>query len=982
MIVKTLGKFWSVTLVASLSFAGVVALPSEQQPAAALKGSDFNPGLIISDSVFYDSGTMSVSQIQRFLDSQVSQCRSGENLSDVYPGSALKVGSRGDAVRFIQMKLGLSQDGAFGPDTERAVKSFQKRNQLTETGVVNSSVWKKLKQVYRPGCIKDYVLDTPAVEGSAGRCESVPAKSRISAAELIYDVARACGINPRVILVKLQKEQALITATNPSPRAYDFALGMNCPDTPSGCRADSAGFFWQLYRGAGQLRWYSNPAGIFTWIPVGSTRRVLYHPNSSLNCGSQPVLIENKATAALYYYTPYVPNRAALNNLFGTGDTCSSYGNRNFWRDYNRWFGSTIGGGYLLKTKTGKPFLIVDSVKYELSNPDLVAAFKPLGPLGTVSKTHLDSFKTMGVISNLVRDTKTGEYLFIDQGRKFKFSNCTQVATYGLNCSQAVGLTQPQIDALATGGQLTDFVVGAAGDRYVIQKGELREILNDASASAANLPNIRATPLRRQALNYLPIGTPFVSGRSLVTDRTTGELGILDGEVFFQIDKDTASHVGFAKWFPSAQFSLHPESIKALQKGPVIGSIVSDELGKHYLLTPQGRRVIQDDASWISSPPVVPESVLDLIPEVTEALTAPAVVRSTTSSALFLIEAGKRRSIHRNDWESVKKSLNNPAIHRISPSDLSKIKTLGNVIAPGSLVRLGDSSFLVDGLTKLHRIPTAQRASNLGLGSAKSVTKKMMAAYETVGDFGGFKVVCNSRPYISIGGELHRVSDETFAHYPGSVTELNWDTCKTLSLSKLAASRFIRDSSGKYFLIQNGKKRPLTNRAQYLRLRSKGPAVVLVHKTFANQIRSGSKAPTTTAPIVDKTPKAPPASEFAEVSQTNRTYTVRAGDTLSGIASRFGTTTRVLMSLNNIRNSNLIRVGQVLKLPPATNSASAPRSAQVNTSRSSLRSYSVRPGDTLSGIASRFGTTTRVLMSLNRITKPNLIRVGAVIQVR
>jgi hypothetical protein len=116
----------------------------------------------------------------------------------------------------------------------------------------------------RPGCLKNYRLSTPAVAGATGRCSSVPAKRNITAAEVIYDVAIACGISPKVLIVKLQKEQGLVTSTNPSPRAYEFALGMDCPDTPSGCSAASAGFFWQLYKGAGQLQWYSNPAGSFT----------------------------------------------------------------------------------------------------------------------------------------------------------------------------------------------------------------------------------------------------------------------------------------------------------------------------------------------------------------------------------------------------------------------------------------------------------------------------------------------------------------------------------------------------------------------------------------------------------------------------------------------------------------------------------------------------------------------------------------------
>jgi len=52
--------------------------------------------------------------------------------------------------------------------------------------------------------------------------------------------------------------------------------------------------------------------------------------------------MQNAATAALYNYTPYQPNKAALDNLYGSGNSCSAYGNRNFWRMYNDWFGPTI----------------------------------------------------------------------------------------------------------------------------------------------------------------------------------------------------------------------------------------------------------------------------------------------------------------------------------------------------------------------------------------------------------------------------------------------------------------------------------------------------------------------------------------------------------------------------------------------------------------------------------------------------------------
>jgi LysM repeat protein len=77
--------------------------------------------------------------------------------------------------------------------------------------------------------------------------------------------------------------------------------------------------------------------------------------------------------------------------------------------------------------------------------------------------------------------------------------------------------------------------------------------------------------------------------------------------------------------------------------------------------------------------------------------------------------------------------------------------------------------------------------------------------------------------------------------------------------------------------------------------------------TNANSIRIGQIL------IVAGTPIAAPAAPASTAAPSN-TYTVVARDTLSGIAARFGTTTRNLMALNGITNANLLRVGQVIKL--------------------------------------------------------------------
>lgn len=96
---------------------------------------------------------------------------------------------------------------------------------------------------------------------------------------------------------------------------------------------------------------------------------------------------------------------------------------------------------------------------------------------------------------------------------------------------------------------------------------------------------------------------------------------------------------------------------------------------------------------------------------------------------------------------------------------------------------------------------------------------------------------------------------------------------------------------------------------------------------------------------------------------TQNTYYVQAGDTLSGIAAKFGTTVSALVSANGISNPNVIYVGQKILLSGQSNA------------------YTVQAGDTLSGIAASYGTTWQALASKNHISNPNVIFVGQTIQI-
>ncbi len=260
--------------------------------ASALSGADFQAGRITDDGVFFNAGSLTTSDIQAFLSAKVPVCDT--NGTQPYGG------------------------------TTRAAYGTSKG--------------------YPPPyiCLKDYRQDTPAKAAEVGLCNGIVAGSNKSAAQIIFEVAQSCSVSPRALIVLLQKEQALVTDDWPWSSQYRSATGYGCPDTAA-CDSAYYGFFNQVYSAARQFKNYARVPSSFNYI-AGRNNYIQYNPNAS--CGGSTVFIQNQATAGLYNYTPYQPNASALNNLYGTGDGCGAYGNRNYWRLYNDWFGSTFSPEY------------------------------------------------------------------------------------------------------------------------------------------------------------------------------------------------------------------------------------------------------------------------------------------------------------------------------------------------------------------------------------------------------------------------------------------------------------------------------------------------------------------------------------------------------------------------------------------------------------------------------------------------------------
>ena len=94
--------------------------------------------------------------------------------------------------------------------------------------------------------------------------------------------------------------------------------------------------------------------------------------------------------------------------------------------------------------------------------------------------------------------------------------------------------------------------------------------------------------------------------------------------------------------------------------------------------------------------------------------------------------------------------------------------------------------------------------------------------------------------------------------------------------------------------------------------------------------------------------------------------TVKAGDTISGLADRYGVSVRSLMKANGIQNSNHVEVGQTLRLPSGARGVVSAGKGR----------HTVRGGDTLGGIAARYRVSERDLIAINNLPSADHVEIG------
>lgn len=787
-----------------VAFTLFVTIPNSSVSAAV--ATDFKAGNIMNDSIFFNSSTMNPAQIQAFLNAKLPTCDA--NGTKMYNSTQTR-----------------AQYGA-------------------STG--NPAPYT---------CMKDYVQATQSKPAEPGLCSAYTGGTK-SSSQIIHDVAQACGVNPQVLLVLLQKEQSLVTDDWPWKIQYRSATGFGCPDTAP-CDADYYGFFNQVYHGARIYKKYSRDAAQYNYL-AGRNNSILFNPNSS--CGSSTLFLDNQTTAGLYNYTPYQPNASALANLYGSGDSCSAYGNRNFWRMFSDWFGSTSGGVSLIKSSSNATiYVLYGGQKQPLASLDALRAWG-LGalPVTTMDDASIALFPTRGVLTRVAKNPYNSSlYFMADSGGTYD-ALPNMITNWGYDPNSASLVGDELIAFTSRLGGLSAFITAPnAGAIYAVDGGTLRPFANPESLQTwAGTSTIRL--VSTDMLNSLSAGqglgtnqaqqvgggqyvinngkilpldadTSVIYPRTNVTSISSGLANVLQsgepasrfvrgpGGTIYLVDNGRKHGIGSLEllfaYTPNGILSVThftENELSQIPDGAAIGTRfaynISDTSKQYYINN--GLHTTSDDFSVPSYGFAISPTGLSLAGQQKGPIScSQGLIQAEGSAGIFILDNGVRRPIGSlGILTSIKNSAGNVCVFK--PGDVAAIP-VGSPI--GAFVSNDGINYLLD-QNNVYSV-SSQTATTLGLSGFQTVSSTFLTNYENRGNLANsFKAGI----YYVLGdrGGYHLTTDAAIAKLWGLSGTLQTPSANVLKFipSKGDLSQFARSSdpnSETIYLIDNAKFLPI-----------------------------------------------------------------------------------------------------------------------------------------------------------------------------
>ncbi|WP_148286406.1 hypothetical protein [Microbacterium sp. B19] len=730
----------------------------------------FRPGNIISNEVFFDSATMTASQIDAFLRSKVNNCASG----------------------YV--------------------------------------------------CLKDYRQSTPD-RAADGYCGAYSGAVNETAAAILSKVATACGINPQVLIVMLQKERGLVTSTAPSRDDFLKAMGQACPDNAD-CDSQYAGFFSQVYGAARQMQIYTL-SKYFTYYAPGKTWNIRY--DTEIACGSSPVYIENQATANLYYYTPYQPNAASLRAGYGVGDGCSSYGNRNFYSYFTDWFGSTqVARLTLVKLATDTTvWLINGGRRWHVGNQeDLAELSRVFGSVATVPSSYITAAQYSGDAGAILRDSATGDISLIQDGQRHRLTSCEAVADLGGSCSAPVDVASALVQRVPAGPAVGAFFRIRGGDRWGrFEEGRDVTPLYNASAARALAGDVRVTP-------YAPFMNSdifaAVPKRPLLFAPAQLVRAANDPKVFLTVDFDKIAYV--PSWDSVSDYNRVPgdlavvpaSDLTAYTAAGTVSPLLSCD-GATYLPAMGWLNRLADPGRTGITPIPATAATCAQFSTRDGTIAGDVAVKTADSADVFVLEGATRRPAL--TWSALvaHNGGSAPVITTVS-AGVRQALPAGAPVVSGLVVKATSSPELyLGGDQQISWIPTAGLAADAGIVLDYRVLPDAQVASLKKSPTLGSWIRCGTTTSFAAEGRLWPTSSAAAQGFTPVVLEAG--ACSALNRSSSAPLDLVAvkaDGAADVFVARDGKLRHVTSWAALVGLNGgSAPRILTVSRDALAALPAG-----------------------------------------------------------------------------------------------------------------------------------------------
>lgn len=315
---------------------------------------------------------------------------------------------------------------------------------------------------------------------------------------IISQAAQAHQINPKYLLVKLQKEQGLITEKNPTQKQLDGATGYGITDG-CGWSCDSflnnQGFGKQVDSAAAIMRWYFDNLTANPWIK---------RPPNTYTIDNTTVKPVNLATAFLYTYTPHIQ------------------GNQNFWTLWQKWFEQVYPDGTLVKTTSDKTVYVIQDGKKRpfASMTALNSRFDPK-MIVTAPEAELNRYElgTPIKLPNYAILKQNAQYYLVDYQTIRPFASEAVVRKLGYNPDEVIDVTSDDLAGFTIGSPIVTENASPLGrlvrvkennSLYYLNEGKYHAIYDEKIAKI-RFPNLTIEKVTAAALaDYPDAGAPIL----------------------------------------------------------------------------------------------------------------------------------------------------------------------------------------------------------------------------------------------------------------------------------------------------------------------------------------------------------------------------------------------------------------------------------------------------------------------------------------